>query len=215
MLRLDRSEGTVWLGRGTLAARAADGSYIPHLPVSWRFSPGGLMRGQFVWQSGAASAFRGEVLVDTAGYALRDFAVKADAAWVFPLFPGTVAHAGWGGDLVIQGGDWRCSWNGRCRGASRVQWYGANSHLLAGRRLGDYEIGVAGEENRLAFEVLTLAGDFRVSGTGSLSGEKYLPAFNGRVSAPQVLLSMLPNVAAGIVVPDGQPGSLAVRYPAP
>lgn len=212
-LRLAGSRGSLWHGRGMLVARSADGlKASPWLALAWRFRPSGLLRGELRWLGGEDSGLRGELAFGPAGWRLQGLTVQAPAAIVLPMFPGALAHAGWSGDLAIQAADWRCGWQGDCAGDLSLFWSGASTALLPGQRLGDYTIRCSGDGRQIRFAVRTLAGEIRVSGTGSLAGRQSAD-FSGRISSPPTVLKFLPNIAGGIITPDGPVGDFLVRYP--
>ena len=211
--RLSHSEGTLWHGRGIVVAYDTAGLHAtPWLPLAWHVNLTGLLRGELSWSSDEGSAARGELSLGPGGFRLHDVALRAPAAVVFPMFPESLAHVGWGGDVALQTSDWRCSPAGNCEGVLLLQWRGASSALLPGQRLGDYEIRASGDGKVINFAVRTLAGEITLAGTGSVSGNQ-LPTFQGRISSPPEVLKLLPNIAAGVVLPDGAPGNFVVRYP--
>lgn len=212
-LRLAESSGSLWHGRGTLVARAADGLVAsPWLALAWRFRPSGLLHGELLWTSEEDSGLRGELAFGLAGLRLQGISAQAPAAIVLPMFPGALAHAGWSGDLAVQAADWRCGWQGDCQGNLALYWRGASSSLLPGQRLGDYELRFSGDGKGMRFDVRTLSGEFRLSGKGGLSNQRQL-SFDGLIDGPPAILKMLPSIGAGAVRLEGASERLIVRYP--
>lgn len=213
VLRLSDSQGSLWHGRGVLVARDANGrDALPLMPLAWRFKPLALLHGELLWASAPGSGLRGEWAFDRAGFRLRDIAAQAPAAIVFPIFSQTLTHVGWSGDLAMQASDWRCRMESSCEGVVLLQWRNASSALLPGQRLGDYEIRLNGDGKRLRIEVQTLKGEIRLSGKGTLAGQG-LTSFDGRIDGAPAILNMLPNIAAGLLEPEGTAGGFIVHYP--
>lgn len=212
-VRLGGSEGTLWHGRGILVVRVTGGLNVqPRLPLAWHFKPVGLLGGELVWATEPGSGVRGELALAPGGVRLRDFALQAPAGVIASILPVTAAHLGWGGDIDLLAPDWRCSPALACEGNLRLQWRGGTTALLPGVALGDYEIRARGNGARVDVEVLTLAGDIRVSGTGSI-GPALPPNFRGSIASPPEVLKLLPNIAGGAVIAQATPGSFVVRYP--
>lgn len=210
-LGVAQAEGTLWRGRGLLQMQ--NGTAGPLLPLVWRFEPAGLLGGELRWQGQAESALRGSFGFAADGVMLHDARLEAPAGLLLSAMPGTLAHAGWQGDLKLQAADWRCSTAGECQGNLRLQWFSAGTGLLPGQRFGDYELQVAGQGKQLDFTLATLAGEVHLEGRGGVGTNGGNLHFDGRVTAPPKILGMLPGIGDGVLRDDGRPGSLAIRYP--
>lgn len=213
-LRLSDCQGSLWHGQGILVAPVAGGRNAqPLMPLAWDFKPLGLLRGKLLWSSEPGSGLRGEWSFGPAGFYLKEIAVQVPAAIVFPVFPETIAHVGWGGDLAVQAPDWRCNWASSCEGTVLLQWRNASSALLPGQRLGNYEVRLNGDGKRLDFALRTLDGEISLSGKGSLSGQGQAN-FDGRIGAPPAILKMLPGIGAGILQPEAGGRGFIIHYSA-
>jgi general secretion pathway protein N len=209
MVRLEQAEGSLWQGRASLLLQGA-----MHAPIAWQFAPDRLLRGELLWKSAPGSALQGELAIGPGGLSLHEVRFNAPAGLVLPLFPGTLAHAGWDGKLSLHAEEWSCNKGKSCRGRLHLQWQDARCTLLPDLRFGSYAIEFHGAGQRINLVARTLAGIVEITGEGSIGTDGQDGAFTGRITAPPHILGLLPGIAAGIVHPDGKSGSLGIAYPA-
>jgi len=81
--------------------------------------------------------------------------------------------------------------------------------VLRGRPLGDYQIDLRGENERLALTWLTLRGETQINAQGQLeAGHGHL---EGTVKGDPSFLQRLPSVAGNWVQPGAVPGEYRFR----
>lgn len=204
-IRLALIEGTLWNGRGTLTVidpvslRAQ-----PWVTLQWRWQPGQLLKGDAAWQLLADDKPAGEIAAGFRGWRADGLAFPAPARFAMERIPHAFGRLGWRGDIVIETTQWRCSWRGRCDGRAGLRWSGAAVDVLRGRPLGDYQIDLRGEGERLALSWTTLRGETRIEAQGQISPGNW--QFSGAVRGDPAFLQRLPAVAGKWVTPSGTPG---------
>jgi Type II secretion system (T2SS), protein N len=126
-VRLADAEGTLWHGRGTIAAGAS------RLPIAWEIDVGPLLRGvvrvQIRPDSGAATP-RAEIAATANGIALRNAEVTIPAD-VLAGFLGNAAPGSVAGDVTASADDLDLT-RGSRRGEARLVWRGARIAGLVG-----------------------------------------------------------------------------------
>ena len=165
-VRLADAHGTLWSGTGQLEVRDASGAKGLGSPLSWRFDPQQLLRGQAGFQVRFADAVKGFPL----RFSLTGFEV-ADAefsllASVLGLALPNVALIGPSGELAIRVA--RLSVAGTSTtGEAVVNWRAAGSALTPVSPLGDYELRIQGDPAGSKASLRTLKGPLQLSGTGA------------------------------------------------
>ncbi|WP_374605258.1 type II secretion system protein N [Niveibacterium sp.] len=209
-IRLALIEGTLWNGRGTLTAvdpvslRAQ-----PWVTLQWRWLPGSLLRGEAAWQLTADDKQAGEVGAGVRGWRADGVSLAAPARFAMERIPHAFGRLGWRGDMQFETTQWRCSWKMRCEGRAGLRWSGAAVDVLRGRPLGDYQIDLRGESERLAIAWLTLRGETQINAQGQIEGGH--GHFEGTVRGDPAFLQRLPSVAGNWVQPGATPGEYRFR----
>lgn len=166
---LQEVEGTIWHGDAKAAIGGFGGIFTIDR-IEWHFQPARLLQGRLAYGVSARGAgFEGKTELGRSfgGWALRDLALRADAAVATALLPwmgawrpeGTLNAAAAALDVAGQ----------QVHGEMRVDWAAAATSLADVRPLGSYRADVAAEGAAARVTVSTLAGPLRVAGKGQLT----------------------------------------------
>ena len=161
---LGDSRGTVWNGRGTLAARSGD-SHRAIADIQWRCNPLSIFSGRLsVAVSGTSS---GGDLKANATFGLRSVRFQnLDASVQASLLEQAVPVL----SIWKPQGRVRLTSNsfevgpGSVQGMASAEWSEAGMSGIA--RVGDYRLQVTGSGDNAAIRLQTLRGDLKVSGNG-------------------------------------------------
>jgi hypothetical protein len=175
------ADGTLWRGRGTLAAGSA-----LRLPVAWSINPLPLARGELRLQilpgTSTGDAPRADVSARDGAIALRALEVALPADGLAALAPRSGLRIA--GDVRVSAASLERS-GGAWNGGARIAWEGAR--LAVGSepplRLGTVRAELAAAGDRLAGPVTNEGGEFDVRGTLSIDA----------AGAPDVALTLTPR----------------------
>jgi len=167
-VHLADADGTLWDGRGILAAGAM------RIPVAWRIDGWPLLRRELhlhlVRGEGASASPKGEIAIGRESVALRDIDATIPAAF-FGTAAGTSVALAVGGDVEINASrlDWTPPAN---HGDARIRWRSA-SVTAPGRaqavELGDITIALRADGDHLDGLVSNAGGELDVRGNAALS----------------------------------------------
>ena len=168
-VRLIDADGTLWSGRGVLAAGAT------RIPVEWRIDAWPLVRRElhlhFVrGEGGAAGSPKGDVVIGRDSTALRDVEATVPAPF-FTAAAGSGFASLAGGEVEINAAliEWTPPAN---RGEARLRWrraWLAPPGTLEPIELGDMTAALSADGDRVAGPVSNAGGDLAVRGTVTLS----------------------------------------------
>lgn len=207
-LALIEPEGSLWSGTGLLAAPAqANGRLVPFIQVKWAWRPAQLLRGELYWLFESGGNRPGILAVGLAGPRVEMLRIVLPARYAMEQIPHAVGRAGWRGDLTLFVQNWKCGWRLHCQGNANLQWFGAGSDLFPLRRFGDYQFNVHAHDDVMDLELATQQGDIQVNAKGTLRGLKHME-LAGTISGDPTFVGRLPNIAGGVVTPDGSPGRM-------
>jgi len=169
-LALGESRGTIWSGRGALAARSGDG-FRAIGDIQWRSNPLSIFTGKLnITITGNAP---GSDLKATVGVGLRSLRVQnLDASIPVTLLEPAIPGAA----LVKPQGRVRVTADsleigpGSVRGSATAEWSEAGMSGIA--RIGDYRLQVTGNGDSAAIKLATLRGDLRVRGDGQWTAKE-------------------------------------------
>ena len=169
-LALGESRGTIWNGKGTLAARSGDG-FRAIGDIQWRSNPLSIFSGRLgIALTGTAP---GADLKANVGVGLRSLRVQnLDASipvsMLEPAIPGA-ALAKPQGRVRVTAESLEIG-RGSVRGAATAEWSEAGMSGIA--RIGDYRLQITGNGDSAAIKLGTLRGDLRVRGDGQWKAEE-------------------------------------------
>jgi general secretion pathway protein N len=181
MLTLAEAEGTLWSGRGTLAAPRSF-----RLPLAWSIDPWAFARGELrvhVLPSPAAGATpRAEIAARRDTLALRDVDVTLPAEVVEGLAPRSGIRINGDVHLTTPSLDWTPT---AFSGGARIDWQDAQFAISVdpGIRLGAVGVALAAAGDRLTGPLTNVGGAYDVNGTLSLAA----------TGAPDVVVTMTPR----------------------
>lgn len=182
-LALGDSRGTIWNGRGTLAARSGDG-YRAIGDIQWRSNPLSVFSGR-LGVSVSGTTLGGD-LKATASFGLRSVRLQnLDAtAYAASLEQAVPVLAIWKpqGRVRISADSFELG-PGSVRGTAAAEWSEAGMSGIS--RVGDYRLQVTGNGDRAAIRLQTLRGDLKVSGNGDWrAAEPRVVQIRGVAEAP-------------------------------
>jgi general secretion pathway protein N len=163
-LALGESRGTIWSGRGTLAARSGDG-FRAIGDIQWRSNPLSIFTGKLniaVTGSAPGADLKANVGVGLRSLRLQNLEASIPVSMLEPAIPGAA--------LVKPQGRVRVTAESleigpaSVRGAATAEWSEAGMSGIA--RIGDYRLQVTGNGDSAAIRLATLRGDLRVRGDG-------------------------------------------------
>jgi general secretion pathway protein N len=182
-LALGDSSGTVWKGRGTLAAKSGDG-FRAIGDIQWRSNPLSIFTGRLgVAITGTAS---GGDLKANASLGLRSVRLQnLEASVQVSAIEQAVPLLGiWKpqGRVRISADAFELG-PASVRGAATAEWSDAGMSGIA--RVGDYRLQVTGNGDNAAIRLQTLRGDLKVSGDGQWrAAEPRVVQIRGVAEAP-------------------------------
>lgn len=209
--RLASAAGSIWDGRGILAAGAGGtASWHSAQSIRWRLDTGNWWRGRIgaviELERGAA-----RLVLDPDALTVEQVDAALPAPLLGAMLPETLAGYGWTGMVQARGGGFRCTWDGAsCAGEIEFQWNDAGLAEIPGTRLGDYRMRLTGEGPVLRAVIATLGGRLHVQGTGEI--ERGAVRFVGEASANGPNDAWLNDVLRSIGRPGGTPGRVAIHY---
>jgi hypothetical protein len=161
---LGDSSGTVWSGRGTLAARSGDG-FRAIADIQWRCNPLSIFSGRLrVVVSGSApgAELRGSISVGLRSVRAQNFEASIPVALLEPAIPAAVLAKPQGRVRVtsesLEVGP------ASVRGVATAEW--SDAGMMGITRVGDYRLQVTGNGDNAAIRLQTVRGDLRLSGDG-------------------------------------------------
>ena len=169
-LALGDSRGTIWNGRGTLAAKSGDG-FRGIVDIQWRSNPLSVFIGKLsIAVTGTAP---GAELKANVGVGLRSLRVqKLEASLPVALLERAIPAAA----LAKPQGRVRVTADsleigpGNVRGAATAEWSEAGMSGIS--RVGDYRLQITGNGDSAAIKLATLRGDLRVRGDGQWTAKE-------------------------------------------
>jgi len=201
-LALGDSRGTVWSGRGTLAARSGDG-YRAIGDIQWRCNPLSIFSGRLsVAVTGTTS---GGDLKANASFGLRSVRVQTlEASLQASVLEQAVPLlAIWKpqGRVRLSAESFDVG-PGTVLGVATAEWSEAGMSGIA--RVGDYRLQVTGNGDNAAIRLQTLRGDLKVSGNGEWRAtQPRVVQMRGEANAPpdrkdlEPLLTLLAGGGSG------------------
>lgn len=169
-LALGDPAGTLWKGRGLLAA-GSGGAFRGLASVEWRCNPLSLFTGRLkVALSGSSpeASLRATVSLGARSLRIQNVEAIAPAAMLEPVVP-AAAFAKPEGRLRVRADSIELGAGG-LRGAATVEW--ADAGVSGALGLGDYQLRIDGSGERAAVKLSTLRGDLRLSGEGEWSAAR-------------------------------------------
>jgi general secretion pathway protein N len=164
---LGNPSGTVWKGRGALAARSGQG-YRALADIEWRCNPLSIFTGGLaVTLSGDApgASLRGNLRLGFRSVRLDKVDASVPVALIEPAVPGSAFVKPEGRVRVVA--DSLEIGPASVRGAATVEWTEAGMSGLA--RVGDYRLQITGSGDRAGLKLSTQRGDLRMTGDGEWS----------------------------------------------
>jgi len=161
---LGDTSGTVWKGRGTVAARSESG-FRSVADIQWNANPLSIFSGRLsVAVSGTAP---GADLKATVGLGLRSVRLQnveasIPATLLEPAIP-AVAFAKPQGRVRVSSESLEVG-PASVRGAASAEW--SEAGLAGVARIGDYRLQITGSGDRAAIKLATVRGDLRLNGDG-------------------------------------------------
>jgi hypothetical protein len=209
-VRLVDAQGTIWRGRGTLAAAAS------RVPIAWELDFWPLLHGVArvrLSPGDGASTPRGTIVLRSHGVALSDIDVAIPA-------PMLAALAGQGSNVPVSG-ELRAKAEaldltpGASRGSAALAWRGARVAGLPGLAsldLGEVQSSVAAQGDRVAGPVTNEGGDVALRGEWSFrAGDGLVLAL--RVTPRRAGDTDVARALAAVATPDG--GDFRVEWRMP
>jgi general secretion pathway protein N len=164
---LGAPSGTVWKGRGTLAARSGQG-YRALADIEWRCNPLSIFTGALaVTLSGDApdANLRGNLRLGLRSVRLEKVDASVPVALIEPAVPGAAFVKPEGRVRVVA--DSLEIGAASVRGAATLEWTEAGMSGLA--RVGDYRLQITGSGDRAGLRLSTQRGELRLTGSGEWS----------------------------------------------
>ncbi|MEX2524387.1 MAG: type II secretion system protein N [Gammaproteobacteria bacterium] len=200
-LRLAEAQGTLWSGNGQLEVRAENGQSIAR-QVQWRILPATLLRGRLtidVMLGRGGGHF--PVTLSPAGIELANVDLTLPAAALGLGIP-ELAALGLTGELSIHVANLSLS-RDSIHGSALLQWHAAGSTLTTVSPLGDYEIQIEADGERVQYLLSTNEGPLRLDGRGSWThGSK--PVFRGTAFVPDAYTQQLNPLLRLIAIERGE-----------
>jgi len=169
-LALGETRGTIWNGRGALAARSGDG-FRAIGDIQWRSNPLSIFTGKLniaVTGSAPGADLKVNVGVGLRSLRVQNLDASIPVSMLEPAIPGAA--------LVKPQGRVRVTADSleigpaSVRGAATADWSEAGMSGIA--RVGDYRLQVTGNGDSAAIKLATLRGDLRVRGDGQWTAKE-------------------------------------------
>lgn len=183
--RLAEARGTIWSGTGHMELRERNLRSSYALPLTWRFQPLSLLRGQL--------GFRVELGTESppvpltlgwSGLSLSDTRVLLPAA-ILGLAVPQLSPLELRGDLALHISHVRIAGT-QTIGEASLDWRSAGSALTTVYPLGDYQWDIRSDSSGFNVTMRTQKGPLQLEGRGSWSSGSR-PVFQGQARAPESL----------------------------
>lgn len=213
-LRLARTEGSIWSGRGAVnVIDVATHQWRPWFRLEWSLQPARLLQGRLAWLLTSDGVASSSLDIGISTLRVSELKLNGPAHYFWQRVPGPLAKFAWDGDVSLSIDLLECSWRGLCDGRLQAGWVGAASDFLPGQVFGDYLVQASG-----------VAGDFRFNWTSS--GESYVQTMGsgsvshvgkvqlaGTIKGNAELLRRIPAVASAWVRPTAAEDTWEVHFP--
>lgn len=211
-LALIGAEGSLWSGSAMLAAPdQSSGRFMPFMQVRWAWHPSFLLRGELHWQFESGGYRPGVIAITPSGPKIEMLKVGMPARYALERIPHAIGRAGWRGDMLLFVQRWQCSWRARCSGDANLQWFGAGSDLFPLRQFGDYQLNVHSQEDVMDLQLATMRGEIHIEAGGKFQMPQHFE-LAGVITGDPAFVGRLPNIAGGLVTPDGSPGRMKFSF---
>ncbi|HTY04661.1 MAG TPA: type II secretion system protein N [Rhodocyclaceae bacterium] len=204
-VRLGRTEGTIWHGQGTIDVKdSGTQEWKAWHELRWSLDLADLLRGWLAWRVMIEGAEPAQLAIGPAHWRATNLTLAGPARYLVQHLANPLAKLGWQGDLSVATPNLECSWQGICDGTVRARWLNAGCDCLPGQVFGDYSVDATVAMGDVRFNLMTLAGQIHVDGTGGFSNEKPL-TLDATISGDPVIMSRLPAVASPWATPTTDP----------
>ena len=211
-VRVGSAEGTIWHGRGVIeVADSATKSWTLWRQVQWSLDIPAIFGGWLAWRLSVEGAESSQLAFGPSRWRVTNLTMVGPARYLVQHFANPLAKLGWQGDLRLATPSLECSWQGICDGHLSAHWLNAGCDCLPEQVFGDYAIEAVANAGRVRFDLTTVAGAIRVTGSGGFSTEKPL-SLDATVSGDPLVLSRLPAVASPWATPTEDPGIWNIHF---
>ena len=181
-LQLHQHEGTVWQGRGQLAASPAYVSASENLDLRWVADWSSVWRGLIEWKI----SLNGQDLrvgISPAGWLADSSGFRVPIDLVRAFLPAAVSRYGWRGDIRFEARGLKAAWgDAAAAGTARLDLRALGVKELLRGAAGSYSITAVSERGTWSLALDSLAGPLELKGTGRVEGGRLSCEVKAKVS---------------------------------
>ncbi len=179
---LAEAKGSIWQGQAIPALRMKNQQLITLEPIRWQIDLSQLPKGQllidFRWHSQPQQPMLIAVNSDT--LEIKSLYLKTPARLLSEAAP-LLKPALLGGELIISSHQLSINAQAEPQGAINIDWLQASSGLASVSPLGDYQIQLNAQANKMNIKLHTNRGKLTLQGNGSIQGGRF--QFSGSAAA--------------------------------